>query len=406
MPEFLYIVKDREGNRVSGEVHAATLDRAAKRLQERGYTVLRVDPVKPKHWIWYFIQPVKPSLLVLFVRQMAVMVAAGVTIRRILISLKPNHGGEMFKKAVQRLLVDVNSGYSLSQAMMRSPEFFSYFVVGSVRIGEHTGRLAEVLDNCAGHLEKEFEYGLKLKQALIYPVVLLSACGCLVGFIFTYMIPKFVGLFVDLKVELPWTTQKLMDATHFLETYGTVLFCTLLGPVLCFTWLFFHWSRTRRGKRTLEKSMLRIPWYGLQIRRRMLAQYFRSFGTLIDSGVTADTSLILMGRSLNRVILQETAMAQLDAIRKGKRLTAGLKAADKGKLFPPMALEMVYVGEETGTLPKMLARLSNYYDEEMVRGLENISRLIEPVVLCIIGGMVAFVLLAAFMPIYQLASSF
>lgn len=406
MPEFLYVVKDREGSRISGEVHAATIERAAKRLQERGYTVLRIDPVKPKHWIWYFIQPVKPSLLVLFVRQMAVMIAAGVTLRRILISLKPTHGGEHFKKAVQRLLVDVNSGYSLSQAMMRSPEFFSYFVVGSVRIGEHTGRLAEVLDNCAGHLEKEFEYGLKLKQALIYPVVLLGACGCLVGFIFTYMIPKFVGLFVDLKVELPWATQKLMDAAHFLETYGTVVFCTLIGPALCFGWLFFHWSRTRRGKRTLERIMLRIPWYGLQIRRRMLAQYFRSFGTLIDSGVTADTSLILMGRSLNRVVLQETATAQLDAIRKGKRLTAGLKAADRGKLFPPMALEMVYVGEETGTLPKMLARLSNYYDEEMVRGLENISRLIEPVVLCIIGGMVAFVLLAAFMPIYQLASSF
>ncbi len=406
MPEFLYVVKDREGNRVSGEVHAATLERAAKRLQERGYTVLRVDPVKPKHWIWYFIQPVKPSLLVLFVRQMAVMIAAGVTIRRILVALKPNHGGEHFKKAVHRLLVDVNSGYSLSQAMMRSPEFFSYFVVGSVRIGEHTGRLAEVLDNCAGHLEKEFEYGLKLKQALIYPAVLLSACGVLVGFIFTYMIPKFVGLFVDLKVELPWTTQKLMDITHFLETYGTVVFCTFIGPVLSLGWLFFHWSRTRRGRRTLERMMLRIPWYGLQIRRRMLAQYFRSFGTLIDSGVTADTSLILMGRSLNRVVLQETALAQLDAIRKGKRLTAGLKAADKGKLFPPMALEMVYVGEETGTLPKMLARLSNYYDEEMVRGLENISRLIEPIVLCIIGGMVAFVLLAAFMPIYQLASSF
>lgn len=406
MPEFLYVVKDREGNRVSGEVNAATLERAARRLQERGFTVLRVDPIKPKHWIWYFITPVKPSLLVLFVRQMAVMIAAGVTIRRILVALKPNHGGAYFQKAVQRLLVDVNSGYSLSQAMMRSPEFFSYFVVGSVRIGEHTGRLAETLDNCAGHLEKEFEYGLKLKQALIYPVVLLSACGCLVGFIFTYMIPKFVGLFVDLKVELPWATQKLMDITGFLETYGTVVLCTLIGPGLSLGWLFFHWSRTRRGRRTLERVMLRIPWYGLQIRRRMLAQYFRSFGTLIDSGVTADTSLILMGRSLNRVVLQETAMAQLDAIRKGKRLTAGLKAADKGKLFPPMALEMVYVGEETGTLPKMLARLSNYYDEEMVRGLENISRLIEPVVLCIIGGMVAFVLLAAFMPIYQLASSF
>ncbi|MCE7871394.1 type II secretion system F family protein [bacterium CPR1] len=406
MPEFLYIVKDREGNKVSGEVHAATVERAARRLQERGYTVIRVDLVKPKHWIWYLIQPVKPSLLVLFVRQMATMVAAGVTIRRVLNSLMPQHGGPMFRKAVERLQVDVNSGYSLSQAMMRSPEFFSYFVVGSVRIGEHTGRLAETLDNCAGHLEKEFEYGLRLKQALIYPVVLLSACGVLVGFIFTYMIPKFVGLFVDLQVELPWATQKLMDITGFLETYATVVFFTGIGPALSLSWLFFHWSRTRRGRLTLERVMLRIPWYGLQIRRRMLAQYFRSFGTLIDSGVTADTSLALMGKSLNRVILQNTAIAQLDAIRKGKRLTAGLRVADKGRLFPPMALEMVYVGEETGTLPKMLERLSSYYDEEMVRGLDAISRLVEPVVLCVIGSMVAFVLLAAFMPIYQLASSF
>ncbi|MEW6278563.1 MAG: type II secretion system F family protein [Candidatus Eremiobacterota bacterium] len=406
MPDFIYVAVNERGAKVTGEIQSSSPDRAAKRLQERGLTVIRVDPVRPKHWIWYFIQPVKPSLLVLFVRQMATMLQTGIPLRRVLASLTPSHGGGRFKKAVQRLHADICSGYSLSQAMMRSPEFFSLFVIGSTRIGEHSGRLAETLDNCAEHLEKEYSYGLKLKQALVYPVVLLGACGLLVGFIFTYMIPKFVGLFLDLHVKLPWATQLLLDSATFVESYGTVIFCTAVGPLLVFSWLFFHWARTRKGKRVLERLMLLIPWYGLQIRRRMLARYFRAFGTLLESGVTIDTSLFLMGRSLTNVLLEDTARAQLDAVRKGKRLIQGLKVADSLKLFPPMSLEMMFVGEETGTMPRMLQRLSNYFDEEMLRGLESISKMVEPLVLCVIGSMVAFVLLAAFMPIYQLASSF
>lgn len=403
MPEFLYVVCNQEGERLSGEMEASSQAKVVQMLQKRNYTVIRVDAVKPKHWIWNFLEPVKPQILALWIRQLSVMLTAGIPMRRAIQSLLPKHGPKRFRKAMERLYEDVLNGYSLSQAMLRCPEFFSPFMIGSTRIGEASGRLADTLDRCAAHFEKEYEYTLKLRQALVYPTVLLTAAGLLVGFIFTFMIPKFVGLFVDMKLELPWATKLLVNSARFVESYGMVVFCTLIGPVAVFSYVYYYWSKTRRGRRTIERILLRIPWYGQQVRYRMLAAYFRSFGTLLDSGVQIYASLNLLARSVDRELLRMTAQAQLESVRGGKRL---FHALNKYQLFPKMCLEMCEVGEQTGTIDRMMYRLADFFDAEMTRGLDTISKLLEPIVLMILGGGVAVVLLAAFQPIYQLAASF
>ena len=372
-------------------------------LHKKGWVILTIDPVKEKHWIWYFLRPVRPQVLALWIRQIATMLAAGIPLSRAMDSLQPKEGPAHYKKSMERMVEDVHNGFSLSQAMMRRPEFFSGFMIGSTRVGEHSGRLAETLDRCAAHYEKEYTYSLKLKQALIYPTVLLLCAGGLVTFIFTFMVPKFVSIFVDLNMHLPFTTQLLVDGGHFIERYGTVAVCTLLGPALVVAYVYYYWSRTRRGKLTIERFLLRLPWYGTQVRFRMLSAYFRSFATLMDSGVPMYSSLQLLARSLDREILRRTAVTQVNSIRVGKKLIATMS---EEKLFPKMTVEMVSVGEESGTIDRMLYRLADYYDTEMVRGLEQIGKLIEPVILVGLGGAVAFILMAAFQPIYQLASSF
>lgn len=403
MADFLYIALDREGRRVNGEMEADSAEKVKAILHKRDLIIVQIDPVKPKHWIWYVLQPVRPQLLALWIRQLAVMLQSGIALGQALHSLQPRTGPAHYRKAMKRLLQDVEGGYSLSQAMMRRPEFFSNFMIGSTRIGEHSGRLAETLDRCASHYEKEYSYSLKLKQALIYPTVLLVSAGALVTFIFTYMVPKFVTIFLDLNMELPWATRLLVNFGHFVEVYGPVVLATVIGPLGVACYVHYYWSKTRRGKLTTERILLRLPWYGTQVHFRMLSAYFRSFATLLDSGVPLYASLQLLARSLDRELLRRTATSQVEMVRKGKPLVHSLNSQG---IFPKMTREMITVGEESGTIERMMYRLAEYYDAEMERGLENIGKLVEPVILTFLGGAVAFVLFAAFQPIYQLASSF
>lgn len=403
MQDYLYLCIDPKGNRIAGEMEANDAEKVKNILHKKGLTIVSIDKVKPKHWIWYLIQPVKPQLLALWIRQLSVMLTAGIALAQAMHSLLPKAGNKHYRRSMERMLADVENGYSLSQAMMRRPEFFSQFMIGSTRVGEHSGRLAETLDRCASHYEKEYAYSLKLKQALIYPTVLLTCAGALVMFIFTYMVPKFVTIFVDLNMQLPTSTRMLVGFGKFVETYGLVVLGTCLGPGAVFTYVFYYWSKTRTGKAAIERFLLRVPWYGQQVHFRMLSAYFRSFATLLDSGVPLYNSLQLLGRSLDRELLRRTVMTQIDSVRTGKQLVATMNSQ---KLFPGMSVEMVAIGEESGTVDRMMYRLAEYFDQEMVRGLETIGKLVEPFILTFLGGAVAFVLLAAFQPIYQLASSF
>ncbi len=403
MPEFIFVAKNARGENASGEMEAVSREKAIRKLHDLKLTIIRLDPVKPPHWIWYVIEPIKPSLIVLFIRQLAVMLNAGVTMMRTLSVLNQHPGPARFRKALRRLMTDVGAGYSLSQAMMRSPEYFSPFLIGSVRVGEASGKLVQTLDSCANYVEKEYVYSLRLKNAMIYPTVLMTACGALMIFIFKFMVPSFVPLFLDLSMKLPWPTQLLLDGSQFFDRYAKTVLLTGIGPFSVVVYYFFKWARTTPGRYKLEWFMLSLPWYGKQVRYRMFARYFRSFATLVAAGVRISASLELLARSLDKEILMRAARAQMDAVRHGLSVTEGMKMAG---IFPKITLELIAVAEEAGKLEQVLYRLANYFDEEMSHGLDAVSKLIEPVVLFILGGVVGFILLAAFLPIYQLAASF
>jgi len=404
MPEFTYVARDSKARTLRGEIEARDLTSAVRRMHDQDLTVLRMEPVRPKHWIFLLMQPVRPALIVLYLQQLAAMLAAGIPMGRSLDALAQEPEGPLrFRKALRRVADDVQSGYSLSQAMRLRPEFFSPFVVGSVRIGEVSGRLPETLANCAGHLEKEYLHGLRLRQAMVYPVVLLTCSGLLVALCFTYMVPRFVELFGDVQIELPWPTRVLLDTSRTVRRYGPVALATLAGPVAFAIWLLNRWVQTRPGRWHVEWLLLRVPWYGAQVRRRMLAGYFRSLATLLHSAIPLVVCLDVLVASLDREILSATARFQRAAVREGSSLSAGMR---RSGFFPPLALELMRTGEETGNPVPMLERLADFFDEEMTRGLEWMSRLLEPLVLLGMGLSVAFLLLAAFLPIYRLAEAF
>ncbi len=404
MREYTFVAKDSRGNTKRDEIFAIDEKQAVELLHKQNLTIIKLDLIRTRSFYDRLFHTIKPDLKILVFRQMSAMLSAGIPILRTLNALSQNDGmPPHFKKALHKIYLDVTSGYSLSQALRLFPEYFSPFMVGSIRIGEASGKLAPTIENCAEYLNREYAYNLKLRQALIYPTVLMTCLSLLMIFCFTYMIPTFMDLFGDVQIEVPWPTKILMACTNFMHDQGLRLFLAALPPLAFAIYAFNRWRQTKAGRWYLENAMLRIPWYGHQIRLRLQSTYFRSLATLMDSAIPMISSLSLLNRSMEYEILRATAQFQMATIKEGGQLSTGLR---RSGLFQPIALEMVKLSEETATVPQTLNMLANALDEEMSLGLQMLSKLIEPIILCILGVGVTFILLAVFLPIYSLAQSF
>ena len=404
MREYTFIGKNSEGKKVSDDLYATSEKEALSILHKRGYTVIQIDLVRRRSLYDRLFRRARTDLKVLVLRQMSTMLASGISMQRVLSAISKNEGMPAhFQRALQKIALDVHSGYSLSQALRLFPEYFTSFMTGSIRIGEVSGQLAETMEHCADYLSNEYAYNLKLRQAMIYPTVLMSCLAVLMTYCFIYMIPIFINLFGEVQVEMPWPTRVLISCTDFLHQYGWQIFCAVIGPLGCGLYMFNRWRQTLQGSLNLERLILRLPWYGRQVHLRMQSSYLRSLATLIDSSVPLMSSLDLLTVSLDYELLRLTAKEQMRAIQKGDTLTSSLR---RSGLFQPLTLEMVRMGEETALVPETLHRLAKTLDEEMNQSLQMLSKLIEPIILAILGVGVTFILMAVFLPIYSLAQSF
>ncbi|MDO5295113.1 MAG: type II secretion system F family protein [bacterium] len=404
MREYTFIGKTSEGKRVSEDLYATSEKEALAILHKKGYTVIQIDLLRRRSLYDRLFRRARTELKVLIFRQMSTMLASGISMQRVLAAISKNEGmPSHFQRALQKIALDVHSGYSLSQALRLFPEYFTPFMIGSIRIGEVSGQLAETMEHCAEYLNNEYAYNLKLRQAMIYPTVLMSCLAILLTYCFIYMLPIFISLFGEVQVDMPWPTKVLISCTDYIHQYGWRIFCTLIGPIGCGIYLFNRWRQTLQGNLNLERWILRIPWYGRQVHLRMQSSYLRSLGTLIDSSVSLMSSLDLLTVSLDYELLRLTAKEQMKAIQNGDSLTSSLR---RSGLFQPLTLEMVHMGEETALVPQTLHRLAKTLDEEMNQSLQMLSKLIEPIILGILGVGITFILMAVFLPIYSLAQSF
>lgn len=404
MLEFAFIAKDKQGNHCSDSIFATSERKAIDILHAHDYTIIRLDVLRQRSLFDRLFRKVKPELKILVFRQLSTMLTAGIPMMRTLAAVSKNEGlPERFHRALQQIAVSVRSGYSLSQALRLFPEYFSPFMVGSIRIGEVSGELATTISNCAEHLNREHTYELRLRQALIYPTVLLVGLTLLMTFCFVYMIPIFLGLFQEAQLELPTPTRILICITDFLRDYGLALLAALAPFLAWGGWSLRRTLQTENGRIRLEQLALKIPWLGHQLKLRWQSNYLRSLATLIDSSVPISSSLTLLSKCLDCETLRQVASIQFEQIKQGHSFAFGFK---KSGFFKPLVWELVRIGERTGTLALTLHRLASALDEEMSSSLQLAGRLIEPIVLAVLGVGITFVLLAVFLPIYSLAQSF
>ena len=395
MPVFQYTVRDQTGAVRTGTSEAENQEILKRRLQEQGFQVNEVSATKgkKKKSAASGFGRVKLADLSIFCRQFSTMIDAGVSLVRALDVLGEQTQNPKLKRIIKEIQVDVESGGTLSKAMSKYPKVFSNLFIGLVRAGEVGGVLEEALQRLSHFLEKDMELKRKVKSAMTYPVIVLIVALTIVLGLCTFIVPKFVELFKDLGVkELPAMTQVLVDFSDFLKTKWYI---GLL--IIGITWVAIkYFGTTKVGRRVIDRMKLKVPVFGKLGHKICLARFSRTLATLLVSGVPILQAMETVAGTLGNEIIAEAVMNARARIREGDKINEPL---EKSKMFPPMVVHMISIGEESGALDQMLSKVAEFYEGEVESQLASLTAAIEPLMIVVLGVCVGFIVIAMFMPL-------
>jgi len=401
--KFKYKVYDRNNALQIGELEAADSKQAQVFLAEQGYEVLSMESIKEvkkkKELIFSGrFGSVSLEQKMLFIKHLSLMIKAGMPINEAITILVSEHKG-LFKRILQHILASIEGGNHLTASLALYPRIFDKFFISMVQIGEESGSLEQSLINLALHLRKTHELQSKIKGALLYPMIIVTAMGGLGLTLTIFVLPKLTTLFASLGSDLPLSTKILIGISNFLTQYwyysmiGIIiaLFIILIARQVMPTKLFFHYS-------ALHVPL--IHHFGQVIN---LSGFCRAMSLLLQSGITVDKALEIVQGNMSNIYYQRDVAFFLQQIKKGESLGESMKRTPKR--FPGIASKMIKVGEQSGNLAETFAYLADYYEEDLDSLSRNLSSILEPVLLVVIGLAVAFVAMAVISPIYNFTSN-
>jgi len=402
MPVFRYRARGLHGDAIEGTIDAGSPDLAAARLIEGGLTPVDIEPCVQRLTLGdslgsLFNPKVRTTDLIQFSRQMHSMLHAGVPIFRAVNGLASTTGNRSLAETLHQVAVSLESGHTLSDALGRHPHVFSVFYASLVRVGETTGKLTDVFRQLAFYLEREKRTRGRIKSALRYPTLVITAIAIALTVISIWVIPAFSNLFRSFGAELPLPTRILMQVSEFMVAYWPGLLL-LLAVLVGGAQLYIG---TETGRYRWGKLKLRLPLVGTVIYQASLARFAHLFAMAMNSGVPLITSLTVVARALNNSYLEERILGMRGGIEHGKALS--LTAANSG-IFDPLVLQMLAVGEESGTISELLTEVADYYECEVDYATERLSSAIEPILTVVIGGLVLIMAMGIFLPMWNLAS--
>lgn len=398
---FIATYKDRQGKEKSLRVKAADLASAKRNLRKRGILALSLKPDasssdKAKRSLSLSLEKV-PGVKekAIFANQMAALVSAGVPIVRSLEILAKQQKLPMFKRALQRLSLDVNQGSSLGSALRRWPQVFDPLSVAMVEAGEAGGVLEEVLKRLAKLLEDNAKLQNQIRGALGYPVtVLVIAIGVFLGMTI-FLIPTFAGIFEDLGAELPAFTQWMVNLSALLRSSFSLY---LAGGLLLLLFLLKRAYGTKLGRRRMDGLMLRVPLFGDLIRKTATAQFCRTFSSLTRAGVPILMALDIVRDTVGNRVLAEAIEGAKVEVQEGGTLSMAL---ERRQVFPSMAMSMLLIGEESGEVDAMLSKVADFYEDEIAATVKAMTAMLEPAMIVVVGGIVGSILLAMYLPMFS-----
>jgi type IV pilus assembly protein PilC len=403
---FTFRAMDLAGTATSGELEAESKGQVSEQLRQRGLIVLDVseksNPLKIED-VFRRWKSVDMRELAVFSRQFATLVASGMPMLRTLNTLEEQTKDEEIKEAVAGMRADVEAGSTLEQAMERHPRVFDRLFRAMVRSGEQSGRLEEALDRVAFQVEKTDALRRQVKSALMYPALVFGFATVVLVAIVMFVIPVFANIFEELGKEHPEESSSMPAPTQLCITVSELLtgywFMILPGLILAF-WLFFKWKKTESGKDQWDRFILRLPFkIGDVIQKVALARWSRTFAGSVSSGVPMLQSIKLTGETAGNVVVEKAMEDVYRSVKTGGSLAAPIEG---NAIFPPMVGHMVAVGEETGQLETMLSKIADFYEAEVDAKVKALTALIEPVMIVFVGGMVGFIVISMYLPMFSI----
>jgi len=398
MPVFAYAGRGLGGQTARGEVNAADRDAAIGQLRSQGITVATIEERKKAKAFGEKKQKITDKDLVVFTRQFATMIDAGLPLVQCLEILSTQTDNKTFGKLLNEVKLDVEAGATYADALKKHPKVFDSLYSNMVRAGEAGGMLDTILQRLAKQMEKAAKLKAQIKSAMVYPAAIVAVAIIVVSVLLVWVIPIFAKMFADFGGSLPALTQLVIDLSNFMQKY--IIFMAIgLGIGL---WLLKRYYNTPAGRLKIDGFSLKLPVLGDLIRKIAVARFTRTFGTLIQSGVPIMDSLEIVARTAGNVVVENAIMAARTSVGEGKTLAEPI---GKTGVFPPMVVQMISVGEATGALDAMLAKIADFYDEEVDTAVAMLTSLLEPALMVFLGTVIGFIVIAMYLPIFKMASA-
>jgi type IV pilus assembly protein PilC len=395
---FSYRVRDRNGKIVAGTLQADNQGAVAAKLRQMGYAPIQITEAKAglKTEISLpGLDRVKLKDLAVFSRQFATMINSGLSLLRALTILAEQTENKKLAAVVGQVRNEVEQGAALSTALSRHPKIFSRLYVSMVKAGEVGGFLDKVLLDLASSIEKEVELRGKVRSAMTYPVVVFVLVILIVTAMLLFIVPTFEKLYAQLQGELPMLTQLLINVSKAMKIIAPVGLVAVIGG----SFAYKRVKQSERGGLIIDKGKLRAPVFGSLVQKTALSRFSRTFATLLSAGVPILQALEIVSETVGNEVVSRAIRDVQDSVREGESLAGPLA---KHAVFPPMVVQMLAVGEETGAIDTMLGKVADFYDQEVEAAVESITSLIEPLLIVVMGGTVGVMVIALYMPMFNI----
>jgi type IV pilus assembly protein PilC len=404
MPNFAYTGRTRAGQTVSGERVADSMDAATAALRREQILVTRITPAKvsakdaaKKDKVGRIGKKVSSKNLAVFTRQFSVMIDAGLPLVQCLDILGTQEEDKNFAAVILQTRTDVESGASLADAMRKHPKTFDPLFTNMIAAGEAGGILDTILKRLATYIEKAVKLAGQVKSAMIYPIAVVVIAAVVVGVILWKVIPTFAALFSGLGADLPLPTRVVIALSDNLVRYFPILF--VLGGGAAYAFKTYY--ATDKGRRVIDNIVLKMPILGNIMRKIAVARFCRTLSTLISSGVPILDGLEITAKTAGNAIVEDAIMVTRTSIERGETISVPLKDTH---VFPAMVTQMIGVGEATGALDTMLAKIADFYEEEVDTAVAGLLTLLEPLMIAMLGIVVGGIVIAMYLPIFDLIS--
>jgi len=420
MPNFTYVALDARGQQVTGVIEAASQNEAVGALRQAGYFPKSVDvetkaskakaaktvakasssPAKAGSFSLFKRQTVKGKVLMIFTRQLATLIDAGLPLLRSLTVLAKQEKDLVLRTTIGQLAESVQGGSTFSDGLSVHPKIFNKLYVNMVKAGELGGVLELVLLRLAEFQEKAQRIKNKVVSAMFYPVIVLFIAIAILAFLLVFIVPKFEAIFADMlgNKPLPDLTRFVIGASHLIE--HNILW--IVGAIVILVVGYNLLERTVKGLQFIDTVKLRAPLFGDLTRKSAISRFSRTLGTLVTSGVPILQALTITRETAGNVIIADAITKVHDAVKEGESIVAPLDASG---VFPPMVISMIDVGEETGQLPEMLLKIAEVYDDEVDNAVQGLTSLLEPVMIVFLAVVVGTIVIALFLPLISIISN-